>query len=75
VLGTYCPRSTLFLYIYPCEKCGVRARDVKESLEHRENHREVGHKRRTPRSISSHMSYVIEDEDLVIEDDSNLDED
>ena len=51
------------------------ARYVKESLEHRESHREVGDERRTLRSISSHMSYVIEDEDLLVKDNSDLDED
>ena len=61
--------------IYPCDECGFRAGDVKESLEHRESHREVGDERRTLRSISSHMSYVIEDEDLLVKDNSDLDED
>ena len=55
-----------YFNLYPCDECGFRAGDVKESLEHRKNHRNVGEERRTRRSISSHRSYVIEDGDLVV---------
>lgn len=64
-----------YFNLYPCDECGFRAGDVKESLEHRKNHRNVGEERRTRRSISSHRSYVIEDGDLVVKDDSDVDED
>ena len=40
----------VYFNIYPCEDCGFRAEDVKESLEHTENHREVGNERRNLRT-------------------------
>ena len=48
---------------------------LKKAWNTKKTHRNVGEERRTRRSISSHRSYVIEDGDLVVKDDSDVDED
>ena len=63
-----------YFNIFPCDECGFMAGDIKESLEHRANHLEVGDKRRTPRSIDEDWDLNQSVERLLQEEDEDDEE-